>query len=216
MTPHAKPSRALFITFEGIEGCGKTTQARLLAARLRHAGQRTILTHEPGATTLGKSLRSALLSPSRTVDPVAEWLLFEADRAQHVRETIQPSLRRGVTVLCDRYSDSTRAYQGIGRGLGLETVDRVDRLATGGLKPDLTFVPDMPVREGLKRVASRGTLTRLERERLKFHERIRSAFLVLATREPGRIKVVDGRLGKAQVAEAIWRHVEAALVRRAR
>lgn len=213
---HVRTGRALFVTFEGIEGCGKSTQARLLASRLRHAGHRAILTAEPGGTKLGRAVRAALLNPARTVDPVAEWLLFEADRAQHVRETIQPTLRRGITVVCDRFSDSTRAYQGIGRGLGLEAVDRVDRAATGGLKPDLTFLLDLPVREGLARVTSRGKLTRIDRERTRFHEKIRSAFLVLATREPGRIKVVDGRLDRAHAAEVVWRHAETALGRRGR
>lgn len=208
---HSRIHRPLFITFEGIEGCGKTTQARLLAARLRREGHRAILTAEPGGTRLGRAVRAALLNPARTVDPVAEWLLFEADRAQHVRETIQPTLRRGVTVVCDRFSDSTRAYQGIGRGLGLDQVDRVDRAATGGLKPDRTFLLDLPVREGLARAARRGKLTRLDLERARFHEKIRAAFLVLATREPGRIKVVDGRLGRPEASEVVWRHVETAL-----
>ncbi len=216
MNQAPRAHRAVFITFEGIEGCGKTTQAKLLAKRLREEGQQAILTAEPGGTVLGRALRAALLNPARTVDPIAEWLLFEADRAQHVRETIQPLLRRGVTVICDRFSDSTRAYQGIGRGLGLDQVDRVDRAATGGLKPDLTFLLDLPVREGLARAASRGKLTRIERERTRFHTKIRDAFLVLATREPGRIKVVDGRLDRPHAAEVVWKHVAAVLGRKAR
>lgn len=207
--------RGLFVTFEGTEGCGKTTQARMLGARLKAEGQRVVSTAEPGGTRLGKALRNALLHPGRTVDPVAEWLLFEADRAQHVRDNIRPALERGKIVICDRFSDSTRAYQGIGRGLGLETVDPVDALATGGLKPHLTFLLDIPVSESLKRTRKRGLrLTRFERERERFHEKIKSAFLVLATKEPGRIKVVDGRLGKAQIADVIWRHITVALGRK--
>ncbi len=209
--------RGLFVTFEGGEGTGKTTQARLLAARLKAAGHRVVSTAEPGGTRLGKALRNALLHPGRAVDPVAEWLLFEADRAQHVRDNIRPALVRGKVVICDRFSDSTRAYQGIGRGLGLETVDPVDALATGGLKPHLTFLLDIPVTESIKRTRKRGLrLTRFERERERFHEKIKSAFLVLATKEPGRIKVVDGRLGKAQIHAVIWRHVSEALAKRDR
>ncbi len=209
--------RGLFVTFEGGEGTGKTTQARLLGARLKAAGHRVVSTAEPGGTRLGKALRNALLHPGRAVDPVAEWLLFEADRAQHVRDNIRPALVRGKVVICDRFSDSTRAYQGIGRGLGLETIDPVDALATGGLKPHLTFLLDIPVSESLKRTRKRGLrLTRFERERERFHEKIKSAFLVLATKEPGRIKVVDGRLGKAQIHAVIWRHVSEALAKRDR
>lgn len=207
-------NRGCFISMEGIEGCGKSTQARRLARRLREDGYRTLLTVEPGGTALGRSLRSCLLASKRRVDALAEWLLFEADRAQHVREVIRPALKRGVVVICDRYSDSTRAYQGIGRGLGLAQVDRVDRVATGGLKPDLTILLDLPVREGLARARKRGRLTRIDRERLRFHERIRSAFLVLATREPRRIRVVDGRIGPRDAGEVIYRHVSGALDRR--
>ncbi|MEK7765918.1 MAG: dTMP kinase, partial [bacterium] len=151
-----QPRRGHFITTEGIEGCGKTTQARLLATRLRREGHTVLLTAEPGGTKLGRSIRAALLTAGRRVHPLAEWLLFEADRAQHVRETIEPALRRGAVVICDRYSDSTRAYQGYGRGLGLSFVDRVDRIATGGLRPDLTLLLDLPVREGLARARRRG------------------------------------------------------------
>ena len=199
-------SKGCLITLEGIEGCGKSTQARLLAWRLREAGHRVLLTAEPGGTRLGKTARAALLDPKRRIEPLAEWFLFEADRAQHVGEVINPALRRGMVVICDRFSDSTRAYQGFGRGFGLEAVESVDRLATGGLKPRLTFVLDLPVSEGLKRARKRGKLSRIEREQLKFHEKIRAAFLVLATREPDRIKVVDGRLGRAAAAEAVYRH----------
>lgn len=206
-------SKGCFITLEGIEGCGKTTQARLLARRLRAEGHRVLTTAEPGGTRLGKGVRSTLLDPKRKIEPLAEWFLFEADRAQHVGEVILPALRRGMIVICDRYSDSTRAYQGFGRGLGLEVVDRVDRLATAGLKPRLTFLMDLPVTEGLARARRRGKLTRIEREQLRFHEKIRSAFLVLATREPDRIKVVDGRIGRAEAAEVIHRHVSRVLAR---
>jgi len=207
-------AKGYFISMEGIEGCGKSTQARRLAKRLREDGHKVLLTFEPGGTTIGGAIRGALLNSRRKVSALAEWLLFEADRAQHVREVIIPALRRGMVVICDRYSDSSRAYQGFGRGLGLAQVDRVDRLATGGVKPNLTILLDLPVREGLARARKRGGLTRIDRERPGFHERIRSAFLVLATREPRRIRVVDGRIGAREAGEAIYRHVNASLDRR--
>ncbi len=205
--------RGIFISLEGIEGCGKSTQARLLSKRLRAQGQRVLVTAEPGSTSLGRGIRSCLLGTGRRVIPIAEWLLFEADRSQHVRDVIEPALRRGLTVICDRYSDSTRAYQGLARGLGLGLVNRVDRLATGGLKPNITFVLDVPVSEGLARARRRGHLTRLDREKTRFHEKVRSAYLVLATRDPGRIKVIDGRLGPFEVGDAIFRHVSRLLPR---
>ena len=207
-------AKGYFISMEGIEGCGKSTQARRLAKRLREDGHKALLTFEPGGTPIGRAIRGSLLNSRRKVSALAEWLLFEADRAQHVKEVIVPALRRGMVVICDRYSDSSRAYQGFGRGLGLAQVDRVDRLATGGVKPNLTILLDLPVREGLARARKRGGLTRIDRERLRFHERIRSAFLVLATREPKRIRVVDGRIGPREAGEAIYRHVNAALDRR--
>lgn len=211
---HAR--RGCFITVEGIEGCGKSTQARLLARRLRHEGHRVILTAEPGGTGLGKAIRAVILNVGKRVAPTAEWLLFEADRAQHVRDVIAPALQRGFVVICDRYSDSTRAYQGFARGLGLELVNRVDKLATGDLKPDLTILLDLPVSEGLARARRRGRLTRLDMEKERFHEKVRSAFLVLATREPARIRVVDGRIGQVETGEVIYRHARRVLGRRPR
>ncbi len=205
--------KGLLISLEGVEGCGKSTQARLLARRLRQEGRKVVATAEPGGTRLGKGIRSSLLASGNRIHPLAEWLLFEADRAQHVRDVILPGLKRGAVVVCDRFSDSTRAYQGLGRGLGLNFVDRLDRVATGGLKPRLTFVLDLPVGEGLARARRRGRLTRLDMEKVRFHEKVRSAYLVLATREPGRIKVIDGRLGRQEAAEAIYRHVNRLLSR---
>jgi len=209
MASPLRSGRGLLITLEGIEGCGKSTQARLLANRLRAEKRTVTLTSEPGGTSLGRAVRAALLTPGRRVVPLAEWLLFEADRAQHVSEVVVPALTRGNVVVSDRFSDSSRAYQGFARAIGLEEVDRVDAVATGGLKPDLTIVLDLPVREGLARRRRSGGLNRIDREREKFHQKIRDAFLVLAMREPDRIKVVDGRIGRAEVAEVIWRHVSA-------
>jgi len=205
-----------FVTMEGVDGCGKSTQARLLVRRLKAEGHPVLLTREPGGTRLGRTIRSCLLTPGARVGPVAEFLLFAADRAQHVAEVVRPALRRGLIVVSDRFSDSSRAYQGFGRGLGLVPVDRINKEATGGLKPDLTVLLDLPVREGLIRVSRRGAMTRLDREKLRFHEKVRSAFLVLATREPGRIRVVDARLGRQETSEAIFRHVIAGVRRRAK
>jgi len=195
------------VTLEGVEGCGKSTQARLLARRLKAEGYHVLLTREPGGTKLGRLVRSCLLTPGGKVGPMAEFLLFVADRAQHVAEVIRPALGRGRIVISDRFGDSSRAYQGFGRGIGLARVDRINREATGGLRPDLTILLDLPVREGLIRVGRRGAMTRLDREKLRFHEKVRSAFLVLATREPGRIRVVDARLGRQETCEVICRHV---------
>jgi len=183
----------MFVTFEGVEGCGKSTQARLLAGFLRKSGRRVLLTFEPGGTPLGRRIRKALLEPAGRVVPLAEWLLFEADRAAHVRQVVLPALRHGVSVVCDRYSDSSRAYQGFGRGIGLGRVDAVDRIATGGLKPDLTILLDLPAGAGLARVRRRGRMTRIDRERARFHGLVRRAFLRLARREPRRFAVVDAR-----------------------
>jgi len=201
-------AKGMFITFEGVEGSGKSTQARLLSASLRRAGRRALLTSEPGGTPLGRRIRKALLDPAGRVVPMAEWLLFEADRAAHVRQVILPALRRGITVVCDRYSDSSRAYQGFARGIGLARVDAVDRVATGGLKPGLTILLDMPAGEGLSRARRRGRMTRIDRERARFHGLVRAAFLSLARREPRRFAVIDAREPARAVAARIGALVE--------
>jgi dTMP kinase len=190
-----------FITFEGIEGCGKSTQARRLCERL---GERVRLTCEPGGTALGRSIRELLLEPARgTMDPVAEALLYLADRAQHVGEVIRPALEEGRTVVSDRYVDSTLAYQGYGRGLPLHLLEAVAELATGGLRPDLTVFLDVPVEMGLKRVGARGRHDRLESERVEFHERVRQGYLALIEREPRRWVRLDGEGDEDAVARRV-------------
>lgn len=184
-----------FITFEGIDGCGKSTQLRMLASDLRLSGLEVVTTREPGGTALGDRLRAALLDTQEQVDPLAELLVFAADRAQHVRTLLRPALESGRIVLSDRYADATLAYQGAGRGFAPETISGVIALATGGLLPDLTLVFDLSVAEGLERARHRAQkgrkADRLETEDAAFHTRVRNAYLKLAEQEPGRIRIID-------------------------
>jgi dTMP kinase len=184
-----------FITFEGIDGCGKSTQMRLLASQLRMRGLDVISTREPGGTPLGIRLRAVLLDPQIEVDPLAELLLFAADRAQHVRTLLRPAIESGSVVLSDRYSDATAAYQGAGRNFTHEMIATVIKLATGGLKPDLTLIFDLPVAECLARTVRRTdgeTQTdRLDAEDAAFHTRVRNAYLQLAADEPDRVRVIN-------------------------
>jgi dTMP kinase len=193
-----------FITIDGVEGAGKSTQAARLADALRRDGREVVLTREPGGTELGRALRRMLLdddSPGPT--PETELLLYLADRAEHVRRLIQPALARGALVVADRFSDSTIAYQSYGRGLPLETVRRLDAFARGGVSPGLTFILDLPPDEGLARARSTGPADRLEREALDFHRRVRDGFLAIAATEPDRIVLLDARLDIAELAHRI-------------
>lgn len=182
-----------FITFEGIEGCGKTTQIKLLDEYLQKKGSKTVLTREPGGTAIGDNIRKVLLDPTHKImDPVTELLLYAAARKQHIEELIKPSLDSGKTVLCDRYSDSTTAYQGAARKLDMGLLARVDKIATGGLKPDVTILLDIYAKEGLKRALGRGSPDRFEQENISFHERVRTGYLKIAKAEPDRVFVVNG------------------------
>ena len=203
--------KGVFITFEGIDGCGKSTQAKLLADNLKRRGLRVVLTSEPGSTKLGRNLRKILLTPGSKVGKVAELFLFEADRAQHVSEVILPALVDGAVVICDRYSDSTRAYQGIGRGLGVSLVDLLDQVATGNVYPDLTVLLDMAPERGVGRARLRGALTRIDREHLEFHAQIRRAFLNLAAGSGSRFRVVPAEAAMDRVAASVERVVLAVL-----
>ena len=193
--------RGKFITFEGIDGCGKTTQLKLLERHLAEQGIPFISTREPGGTPIGRRIRAVLLDVSDDpVEPLAELLLYAADRAQHVRQLILPALAAGNVVLSDRYADATIAYQGYGRGFDLPLVEELMALATGGLKPDLTLLFDLEVQQGLRRVHGRsgGNQTaqpaeqpdRLDLEPSEFHERVRQGYLALAAREPERFRLI--------------------------
>ncbi len=185
----------MFITIEGIEGGGKTTQVGLLAAALEHAKLVVRVTREPGGTKLGEEIRSLLLHSATSVGGLAELFLILADRAQHVESLIQPALRAGEVVLCDRFADSTLAYQAYGRELPLEAVRAVESVARQGMLPDLTFVLDCPIEVGLARTRRRrghAAADRFEGEEASFHERVRQGFLALAREDPRRIRVIDG------------------------
>lgn len=184
----------VFITFEGIDGCGKSTQLRLLAGVLRSQGLDVVTTREPGGTALGQRLRAALLDIDEQVDPLTELLVFAADRAQHVRTHLLPSLATNHVVLSDRYADSTVAFQGAGRGFDPELIRQVVALATDGLKPDLTLIFDLSVAESTvrtKRRAENKQKDRIDIEDAAFHNRVRDAYLEIAKAEPERVRVID-------------------------
>jgi dTMP kinase len=199
------PTRGWFITLEGPEGAGKTTQATALAAHLAGRGVDVHLTREPGGTWLGERLREVLLARTASAgptDPVTDTLLFNAARRQLVTEVIRPALEAGRSVLCARYADSTLAYQGYGAGVPLDRLRALEAVATDGLRPDLTILLDLPVEAGLARVAP-GDVTRFEAEfDLAFHRRVREGFLALAAAEPGRFAVVDATRPADDVAAA--------------
>lgn len=196
--------RGDLITFEGIDGCGKTTQMRLLGSYLSERDVAFISTREPGGTELGRALRSALLDGG-SVEPAAELLLYAADRAQHVRRVILPALETGLTVLSDRFDDATTVYQGYARGFDLGFVRQLNEFATAGLKPDLTLLFDLEVETGLSRMQRREAGDRLDREPLEFHRRVRQAYLELAAREPQRFRVIPAGGSIAETCELMIR-----------
>jgi dTMP kinase len=198
----------VFITLEGGEGVGKTTQQALLALQLRQAGYPCLCTREPGGTALGRALREILLHGD-PLTPLAELFLYAADRAEHVQKCILPALAAGQVVVCDRFTDSTLAYQGYGRGLDLQQVRQLNHLATGGLQPHLTLWLDLPPEVGLARS---GSCDRLEQERLEFHRRVHQGFQALAAAEPQRIVRIDAEGSPLEVAARIWSVVKPRLL----
>jgi len=197
---------SLFITFEGGEGSGKSVQARAIYRKLSRLNIPVVLTHEPGATPLGKKIARWLKWGQDAISAETELMLFNASRAQLVTEVIKPSLESGRVVICDRYSDSTTAYQSYGRGLDLEMVQSVNNAAIQGVKPDLTILLDMPVEAGLARKRDRKH-DRFEQEHITFHRRVREGYLKLAAGEPDRWLVVDASQSKEKVAKIIWEKV---------
>lgn len=208
----------IFITFEGIEGCGKSTQARLLFEAMKQRGVDTLLTREPGGTRIGKKIREILMSTSNAdLCAAAELLLLEADRAQHVREVVGPAIKKGTMVICDRFSDATLAYQGHGRGVDLAFIEKLNSYASNLITPDKTFLLDCPVELGLSRAVERNMKAkmqdegRFEAETLEFHKRVRNGYLSLANREPERFVVLDGTRGQEDLAREILGIVEVLL-----
>jgi dTMP kinase len=209
--------RGLFITFEGTEGTGKSTQVRLLADDLRAAGRKMIVSREPGGTAFGRALRGMLLDPAgANIAPLAELFLYLADRAQHVREVILPALERGEWVICDRFSDATLAYQGFGRGLDRDFIRDASGRAAGGLVPDLTLLLDLEdVAVGIDRARRRqqgdgtaGLEDRFEHEAIAFHTRVRDGYRALAAAEPQRFRIVPANLPSVQLHRLVLAELE--------
>lgn len=211
---------AHFITFEGGDGTGKTTQLRLAAGYLQKQNRRCLATREPGGTDLGQLIRNVVLEVGETeIAASTELFLYLADRAQHVQQVIAPALEHGKIVLCDRFTDSTLAYQGYGRGMDLEWLRRLNDAASGGLRPDLTLLFDCSIEAGLARALGRrgseggGPEDRFERENIEFHQRIRHGFLQLAQQEPKRFRVIDATCSAAAVAEKVREILDRELIR---
>jgi dTMP kinase len=216
-------TRGKFITFEGIDGCGKSTQLRLLETYLTERGVPCVSTREPGGTAIGRRIRAVLLDVSdEHVEPMTEILLFAADRAQHVRQLILPALEAGTYVLSDRFYDATMAYQGFARGYEPQLVQQLIDLATGGLKPDMTLLFDLDVRTGLQRVRQRSASVtdqsaeapdRLDLEPTAFHEKVRQGYLTIAAQEPARVRVIPSA-GTVEEVQALMLSEVAALLQK--
>jgi len=204
---------SLFITFEGIEGCGKTTQIGLLKSFLKRIHKSFLVTREPGGTGVGERIRKILLSSENGgMEPMAELFLYAASRVQHLRQVILPALREGKIVLCDRFADATIAYQGFGRGIDLAWIEEIHAQTMKDIKPDLTFILDLPVEEGLKRALKRIETRilkedRFEKEALDFHSRVREGYLYLARKEARRIILLDGMKDKQTLHREILSHL---------
>ena len=205
--------RGIFITFEGIDGSGKTTQMRRLASRLREAGRTVVETAEPGGTRIGAQIRRILLDPdNQELGAMAELLLYFASRAQNVDEVIVPALARGEVVLSDRFTDSSTVYQGCGRGLGVENVIALDRIACRGVQPEITILIDIDLETSLARAQARNAAggrdeARMDEQSLEFHRQVRDAYHALAAREPERFRIVNGGRSMDDVERDVWEAV---------
>jgi dTMP kinase len=201
-----------FITFEGSEGCGKTTQIEALAKAFNSMGKTVVITREPGGTLIGEKIRNLLQDPSykNEISDITELLLFCASRAELIASCIQPALDRGEIVICDRFYDSTYVYQGLGRAIEMDTVEKLNQITVGTLKPDLTILLDLDTKIGIQRAKNRqsGELDRIENESLAFFEAVRNGYLEIAKKEPARFKVIDGALNVATIQEMIWETVK--------
>ncbi len=198
----------MFITFEGIEGCGKTTQAKLLYQWLIDRGKETILTREPGGTPSAEELREFILRErEEDFPPFSELCLYIAARGFHVENLIRPALKEGSFVICDRFSDSTLAYQGFGRGIDVDLIEKMNGEATGGLKPNLTFLIDLPVEVAFERLKGKKK-DRLEMESLEFHRKVREGFLKIAEKEKDRVVVIDGRKSVDEIFNEVVKEVQ--------
>jgi dTMP kinase len=209
-------SKGLFMTFEGMEGCGKTTQVKRLARRLHGLGVPVIVTLEPGGTRIGKKIRSVLLDArNKALTPLSELMLYAADRAQHVEEIIKPVLRSGKCVICDRFSDATVIYQGVARGQDMRLIRLLNEVVTQGIQPHLTFLLDCPVEVGLRRALGRNMKgqDRFEREALSFHRKVRNGYLELARKNKKRFVILDAGASRKEIEAEIFRHVEQFLLR---
>jgi dTMP kinase len=200
----------VFITFEGLDGCGKTTQLALLAGKLEEKGYSVVRAQEPGGTRVGREIRKILLDgASADLRPLPELLLYFASRAQNVEEVILPALEAGRIVLADRFTDASMAYQGYGRGLGPEVVSALDKIACRNLVPDVTFLIDIDAETSVRRALGRNAAaaadeSRMEREDLDFHRRVREGYLAISKKEPERVVVIDGCRGTQEIAAEIW------------
>jgi len=210
-------SQGLFVTFEGMEGCGKTTQVKRLARRLQGLGVPVIVTLEPGGTSIGKNIRRVLLdSKNKALTPLSELMLYAADRAQHVEEIIQPALKSGKWVICDRFSDATVVYQGAARGQDQKLIRLLNTIVTQGIRPHLTFLLDCPVGVGLRRALGRNMKgqDRFEKEALSFHRKVRKGYLDLARKNRNRFAILDATANRREIEAQILRHLEGFLKQR--
>ncbi len=210
-----RTAQGYFITFEGIEGSGKSTQAALLDKFLSDSGINSLYTREPGGTEMGQKIREILLKPGNTISPLTELLLFAADRSHHVSTVIKPALQEGNIVICDRFTDATLAYQGYARKIDMNIIGLLNNIAVAGVKPDLTFLVDLPVSEGLGRAIRRNEEEnvsekegKFEQELESFHEKVRKGYLELANKEKDRFKIIDGNRPIDIVFEDIIRTIK--------